>query len=109
MPFAAVLLAATPRDTAAKTMCAFPLSSGNDLVLRDKVEALDLKFVERIIVHTSTLVIEEVRQGPPSSVAAVTGGFQGLAEHSCQLVCLLSEMQRYKKNNINDKCQIDDT
>ena len=69
----------------------------NDLVVRDEVEALDLKFVEGIVGHASTLVVDEVRQGPPSSVTAVGGGFSGMAEHSRQLVRLLSELQRYKK------------
>jgi len=64
----------------------------------DKVEALVLKFVERIFVHTSTLVVDEVRQGSANCIAAVSGGFPRLAEHSRQLVRLLSELQRYKHN-----------
>ena len=77
-------------------LCALPLPSINDLVVRDEVEALDLKFVEGIIVHTSTLVTDEVCQSPPSSMTAVSAGFPRLTEHSCQLVRLLSELQQYK-------------
>lgn len=50
------------------------LASGNDLVVRDEVEALHLEFIERLIVKTQRRMVEEVSQGSPMSNVGVQGG-----------------------------------